>query len=349
MNHQILFDSTFRNNQTGIGQDAKVVFLQLGGSFNTKYYSPKIFELLAFFDFRKLTNLVSLVTPIYFRMSSVHKGIFYQPQVSSIVAGKNIGTWIIRIHDIFPITNPEWYPWKSRVLFKKNFERAVRLGAIFLCSSEFARNSIIELYPNIKDRIAISSCEPREISKELCEVCLGCNKLDMLLDLKFVLAVGTIEPRKNYDGLVQAWQELSKIHKDLYLVVVGGPGWKTKRTQKFLRNSTEINVVWLPRACDGSLNALYSKCFAYLSSSLEEGFNLPALEARVIYQKPLVLSNIKVHNELHSDSAVFFDSTNELIKIFSSELLRPRKWQHDVNHGNSGLKDLVTGLSRKTT
>lgn len=349
MNHQILFDSTFRNNQTGIGQDAKVVFLKLGGSFNTKYYSPKFYDRLGFINIRKLANLVLLATPIYFRISSVHRGIFYQPQVSSIVAGKNIGTWIIRIHDIFPITNPEWYPWKSRVLFRRNFERAIRLGAIFLCSSKFTRNSIIQLYPDIKDRISISLCEPREISKELCNACSGCNKLDSLLNLKFVLAVGTIEPRKNYDGLVKAWEKLSKIHKDINLVVVGGPGWKTKRTQRMLKNSIGINIFWLPSACDGSLNKLYSKCFAYLSSSLEEGFNLPALEARVLYEKPLVLSNIGVHNELHGDSAIFFDSPIELIDIFRSELRMPQKWQLDLNQGNLGLKDLVTGLSRRPT
>lgn len=349
MSHEILFDSTFRSNQTGIGQDAKVVFLKLRGSFNTKYYSPKLFKRLGFIDLRKLANLVSFVTPIYYRMSSVHRGIFYQPQVSSIVAGKNIDTWIIRIHDIFPITNPEWYPWKSQVLFKRNFDRAVKLGAIFLCSSEFARNSIIKLYPELKGRIAISFCEPREIKTDLCGSCSGCNRLSFLSDRKFVLAVGTIEPRKNYQELIEVWQEFSKVHEDISLVIVGGPGWKTRSTQKNLRNSISIKIFWLPGACDGSLNELYSRCFAYLSTSLQEGFNLPALEARALYGKPLVLSNIEVHREFHSDSALFFNSTNELIDIFSSELPGARKWPSDENQRNTVLKDLVTGLSSRTT
>ena len=349
MNHEILFDATFRNNQTGIGQDAKVVFLKLGGSFNTKYYSPKLFERLDFVDLRKLTNLVSLVTPIYFRMSSANKGIFYQPQVSSLVAGKNIGAWIIRIHDIFPITNPEWYPWKSRVLFKRNFNRAVRLGAIFLCSSEFARNSILKLYPELKGRIAISFCEPREIKTELCQDCAGCDRLSFLSDRKFVLAVGTIEPRKNYQGLIEVWRGFSRVHKDINLVIVGAPGWKTRRIQKRLRNSMGINIFWLPRTCDGSLNELYSRCLAYLSTSFEEGFNLPALEARALYRKPLVLSNIEVHREFHSGSALFFENPNQLVGIFHSTLREPQGWQPDKIEGNLNLLELITSLSSRTT
>jgi glycosyltransferase involved in cell wall biosynthesis len=349
MNHEILFDSTFRNNQTGIGQDAKVVFLKLGESFSTKYYSPKLIELLDFVDLRKLTNLLSLVSPIYFRMSSTHRGTFYQPQVSSIVAGKNIGSWIIRIHDIFPITNPEWYPWKSRVLFKRNFDRAVRLGAIFLCSSEFARNSIIKLYPELKGRIAISFCEPREISNEFCQNCEGCNRLNFLSDRKFVLAVGTIEPRKNYHGLIEVWQGISRVHEDINLVIVGGPGWKTRRVQKRLRNSIGINIFWLPSACDGSLNELYSRCFAYLSTSFEEGFNLPALEARALYRKPLVLSNIEVHREFHSDSALFFENPSQLVGIFHSTLREPQVWEPNKIEINVSLLDLITSLSGRTT
>lgn len=89
----------------------------------------------------------------------------------------------------------------------------------------------------------------------------------------FILAVGTIEPRKRYDLLLDAVTEL---HPLVSLIVAGAPGWNTADTQRRLR-STE-GVSWLESADDVRLRALYREALAVVVPSRAEGFGLSALE-----------------------------------------------------------------------
>ena len=90
----------------------------------------------------------------------------------------------------------------------------------------------------------------------------------------YLLAIGTIEPRKRYDLLLDAFERLAPKPQ---LYVVGTPGWNTDDIQTRLR-STE-GVTWLADATDAQINELLSGALALAVPSLAEGFGLGMLEA----------------------------------------------------------------------
>jgi glycosyltransferase involved in cell wall biosynthesis len=95
----------------------------------------------------------------------------------------------------------------------------------------------------------------------------------------FVLAVGTLEPRKNLPRLVQAYSELDAATQSRHpLVVVGALGWEVGETLDSLRSLGE-RAMMLGHVSDAALAELYRRCAVFCYPSLAEGFGLPVLEA----------------------------------------------------------------------
>jgi glycosyltransferase involved in cell wall biosynthesis len=95
----------------------------------------------------------------------------------------------------------------------------------------------------------------------------------------FVLAAGTLEPRKNLPRLVEAYRRLPERLRETHpLVVVGALGWETGRTLKAL-DSLNGQALRLGYVSDAALAELYRRCAVFCYPSLGEGFGLPVLEA----------------------------------------------------------------------
>ena len=100
---------------------------------------------------------------------------------------------------------------------------------------------------------------------------------------EFLLAVGTIEPRKNLLTLVRAFEEVLRERpaSELRLVVAGGRGWLSGPLfESIERSPVRGRVVLAGYVSDEQLRALYSACAAFVYPSLYEGFGLPPLEAK---------------------------------------------------------------------
>ena len=95
----------------------------------------------------------------------------------------------------------------------------------------------------------------------------------------FVLAVGTLEPRKNLPRLVEAYGRLPEVLQQAHpLAVVGALGWETGETLEALRSLGDRAHV-LGHVSDRALAELYRRCAVFAFPSLGEGFGLPVLEA----------------------------------------------------------------------
>jgi glycosyltransferase involved in cell wall biosynthesis len=102
---------------------------------------------------------------------------------------------------------------------------------------------------------------------------------ELLPEPGFVLAVGTLEPRKNLPRLVEAYRALDAAMQSRHpLVVVGALGWQTGETLDSLR-SLGGRAKMLGHISDASLAELYRRCAVFCYPSLAEGFGLPVLEA----------------------------------------------------------------------
>lgn len=314
-------DTTYIIGNNGISRDAKLILDQLKSKNKITEIRFLNIALNKNRFVRRTLNLLTLLYDLHIPIGQEYEGVFYQPHLSLFKPGKKTSQWVIRLHDLFPITNPEWFRWWANVIFKRNLKFAVENGAIFLFSSKYSQSVFLSLYPEAAGRVTLAPCNATILSKDLCQTCQGC--LEIAQNPKqnsTLLAVGTIEPRKNYDLLIEFWKlHGSAIPEIKRLVVVGAPGWKSKKTQIDLTLLKNQNLIWLRNCCDGALSFLYHNSKLFISTSLEEGFNLPALEARLNFGLPLVLSDIPVHREVHGIYAKYFKTITELHLIVSTE------------------------------
>lgn len=209
--------------------------------------------------------------------------VLVQPQFSPF--GSRFQTRIVRVHDYFPISNPEWFSRRQVTGFKAGLEEAMNGNTFYLVNS----NSTLKKSREIgieNNRLFLIDCSIKRSFEIQCQNCRVCKHGWNINN--FVLTVGTIEPRKNYPELVEFWQRLGGDFPPL--VIVGRRGWTR---YEFPRNP---KIVYLGYICTYQLNNLYRLAKIYVSASLDEGYNMPLHEAQT-FGIPIVASDIPTHRE----------------------------------------------------
>jgi alpha-1,3-rhamnosyl/mannosyltransferase len=148
-----------------------------------------------------------------------------------------------------------------------------------------------------------------------------------LLPKPYVLSVGTIEPRKNIDRLLDAWESLPSEVVDTFDLVIAGPaGWKSEATLARLRGGVR-GVRYLGYVDEGKLAPLTAGALVHVYPSLYEGFGFPLAQAMACGVAS-VTSNVSSMPEVAAGSALLVDprSTGELrealMRLLTSESLR---------------------------
>jgi glycosyltransferase involved in cell wall biosynthesis len=299
--------------RNGISRDAKAIISELKKSDKISLLelesSTKILNDQSFYRILRIIKTIILRKPTFYRSGRSYSFI---PQIENLLP--NIKTTaFIRVHDIFPITNSQWYRFLSAISFKISLDCAVRDNHKFICNSEYTKTQLIKLYPSAN--VEVLYCNPARFPLNSCGDCKFCSNPN-LFNFNYLIAVGTIEPRKNYSRLVRAWKDVSN-STDNKLIVVGRYGWKAKKIYKKLK--TTENLIYIDDACNYAVNQLLLKSKAFISCSLDEGFDFPSVDAALL-GKPVLLSDIPVHRELHGETAIYFNPNNhnEIQKILVS-------------------------------
>lgn len=319
----VIFDSRFldKNSHSGIERDSKAIhsqFIKNEWSIILLKYkaicsemgdakaspSTQINKSLA----RATAEASIFGKPL--KTSNLETSYFYLSQISPIKVDTNNSSCqrIIRIHDLFPITNPEWFTTRARLHFKAGLS-SISPGDILITNSRTTTKSLLRV---MNDRISREQvqeipCPSTDFAASTpCNICELCAKAYPIFD--YFMAVGTIEPRKNYVNLLTAWEKSMPNNSGFKLVIVGNLGWHDKEIKR--RLDAQKNVLHLKGICDYQLYELYKNAFAFISASLKEGFNIPLHEAQSIGSR-LVLSDIEIHHEFVSeDTAEWFDPMN---------------------------------------
>jgi glycosyltransferase involved in cell wall biosynthesis len=135
--------------------------------------------------------------------------------------------------------------------------------------------------------------------------------LDRLKTAKTFLSVGTIEPRKAQDHLLDAFDLLWQQGSDLYLVLVGKKGWMVDELIKRFESHPEYQrrFFWFASADDAMLAALYEAADCLIAASHGEGFGLPLAEAEQ-FGLPVLARDIPVFREVAPSGTIFFTGTD---------------------------------------
>src|SRR5437588_2781756 len=188
----------------------------------------------------------------------------------------------IFVHDLAFRIRPAEVPWQQRLYFRTVLPPALRGAAAVLVPSESTRRDLLKLYriPGLEQKVqVIQEGLPEQVSA---------GQLPEGVEPGFILAVGTIEPRKNYPRLLAAYRQLRGRHGALpfiingrpgvpQLVIAGRAGWAYGDTLK--RIAAEPGVRYLGHVDEPTLAALYASASVLAFPSLYEGFGLPLLEA----------------------------------------------------------------------
>src|ERR1700674_899393 len=189
---------------------------------------------------------------------------------------------VIFVHDLAFRMRPGEVPWRQRPFFRGVLPPALRQAAAVIVPSESTRRDLLNLYK-------IAGLETKvEVIPEGLPPAVAPGPLPDGVEPGFILAVGTVEPRKNYPRLLTAYRQLRGRHGSLpfiingrpgvpQLVIAGRPGWAYGDTLQ--RIAAEPGVRYLGHVDEPTLSALYESASVLAFPSLYEGFGLPLLEA----------------------------------------------------------------------
>lgn len=232
------------------------------------------------------------------------------------------------LHDLFPLTLPDMCQASTVAGYTGWFQRVVQ-GVDFFITNSAATTCALKAYLQ-QSGPASARCLPAgnfRLGAELHpSVALsGQNPLQSLPGF-VVLAVGTIEPRKNYQVILDALDLLWDKH-DVSLAIVGRSGWCCDDILKRLQEHPQQGgrLLHLDNADDATLAACYQHADALVCASWAEGFGLPIVEG-LRYGAPVLASAIDAFEEVGGDACRYFapDRPEELAEILE-ELVR--QWQ----------------------
>ncbi len=216
---------------------------------------------------------------------------------------------VITVHDMSHVHYPgETYPPMYRRLTRELPRDASRAHAILADSESTKRDTVRYLgVPPAKVHVVYSGVsgvfQPivSEAERAVCRRRHG-------LPTRFLLYLGTVEPRKNVLRLLEAFRLLSadpRFQQDL--VIAGASGWRDASIQRalasFPRRTRVVLTGWVERAL---LPVLYSMADVFVYPSLYEGFGLPVVEAMAC-GTPVVTSNVSSLPEVAGDAALLVD------------------------------------------
>lgn len=249
--------------------------------------------------------------------------IYFEP---NFIPLKNITARgvVVTVHDFSFVKNPKWHPKNRIQYFEKYFWTEIKRADLVLTDSYYIRNEAEDLLGMNPKRIRnVQPGIEHDIFRIYDKVSLERN-----LPENFMLFVGSIEPRKNINGLLKAYSSLSRsLRKDLKLVLIGYDGWENAETTGFIKKIEEDVLILSNVTSNLELAYLYNKATVFVMPSLYEGFGFPPLEAMAC-GCPTVVSNVASLPEVCSDASYYVNPLDPesiaegIIKVVSDEELK---------------------------
>jgi glycosyltransferase involved in cell wall biosynthesis len=252
--------------------------------------------------------------------------------------------FLLTVHDLVHRFYPQTLSTGGRWYYRPLLERALRSSALLgiLTVSAASARDIEREHPHLRCPIvtAANGLSSAFIPATAEAVAAVCKRHDLVAP--YVLAVGTIEPRKNLAGLVEAFVRVVQ-SQPATLAIVGRQGWERRLN---VPTSVAGAIRFLGAVSDAELRALYTGAACFAFPSFYEGFGIPLLEAMAC-GAPCVASNIDALREVGGEAALYTDPgrpddlSHGILRLLNDAGLRQRLTE-------AGLRR-AGGFSWKTT
>jgi glycosyltransferase involved in cell wall biosynthesis len=287
------------------------------GIFANYYRSPNIYTNFSInalqWRTRKLKKL--------WQKSSIekHEAILGNPDIihstAYVVPELLNAKLVVTIHDLSFLLFPDLHTEENKRLLMQNLMYVNSRPSAVICDSEQTKLDLIKFFHVPEEQIdvvylGVGHIFSDPVIEENRQKVLEKYKIN---GLDYLLCVSSIEPRKNFERIINVFSEMIKQEKysNLYLVCAGGAGWKNEKIYELVRkNNVEKRVKFLGFVDERDLPSVYSGARLFLYPSLYEGFGLPVLEA-MSSKVPVITSDVSSLPEVAGDAAVMINPYNE--------------------------------------
>ena len=249
---------------------------------------------------------------------------------------------VVTIHDLayqyFPNDFTKKDLWQLKNWTRSSVKKANKIIAV----SKTTKKDIIKIY-NVDDAMVTVIYNGYEkIAKEKTSAVEGRSGKTAEVKLKkYILFVGTIQPRKNLDILIDAFNKFLEQNKNFKLVIVGKKGWLYEDIFKKVRTlKLEEEVIFTDHVTDEELVWYYQNAFCFVLPSLYEGFGIPILEA-MSNNCPTIISMNSSLPEVGGEASLYFDpkSSNDLLEKLKTLYNNHELRKELISKGKQRIKD----------
>jgi glycosyltransferase involved in cell wall biosynthesis len=219
---------------------------------------------------------------------------------------------VVTMHDLIFLRHPEWFRWHDRLSYASRFKSAALRSDKIIAISETTKKDLIDFYgvPESKIHVTYQPCNenfrPLDLSDD--EILAVQKKYN--LPSRFIVCVGTVEPRKNALSVAKAFHNLGAANRDWALVIVGKQTSYAKEIQGFISEKGISNIKLVPFVEFDDLVKILNMAKLSVYLPFFEGFGLPVLESMQC-GTPVLTSNVSSLPEVGGkDSAFYADPSN---------------------------------------
>jgi glycosyltransferase involved in cell wall biosynthesis len=268
------------------------------------------------------------------RLAGCKDYIFHSPNYAlPWFPGRSVST----IHDMSCFRHPEFHPQERVDHMRRIFPHILKSADLFITDSEFSKSELVTLCDIDPDQVVTTYLgKDEQFQPRSEEACVEALQALGLRYRGYTLTVGTIEPRKNLDVLLDAYGALPMSLRQQYpLVIAGGHGWQSEAIHR--RIATYANEGWvkyLSYVPEVMLPKLYSGALAFACISHYEGFGLPVLEA-IASGVPVITSQVASLPEVGGESVDYVqpDDTRGVLSALSRMLQDEAHRQNLISRG----------------
>lgn len=201
---------------------------------------------------------------------------------------------IVNYHDLNFLSAPQTMTTWNRIQHKFFSKRTMQNADAILCLSQNTFNEIQNYNPESAPKLVTVYPGAKKANQTKRP-----NLSQQIQPQNFFFTIGTVEPRKNFQTLVSAFQKYREENGTYFLVIAGRKGWGQEELYEYLHsgNSQKDSIFFIELPSEEELGWLYQNCICFLFPSIHEGFGLPIIEA-FQYGKQVFASKIPVFEEI---------------------------------------------------
>ena len=215
----------------------------------------------------------------------------------------NYSNQIMTIHDVSHERYPEWFSKNYYRFYHYMMPRIGKKAHAVLTVSEFSKKEIVDTLGINAEKIHVVHSNVPFHNKPSKEEILSFSRNPEAE--RYILAVSSMDPRKNFVRLVEAFDKIKDKSVKLYIIGMSFKAFNTPDLQKLIGENVHLPG-YIP---DEKLQTMYQNALLSVYPSLYEGFGLPPLES-MTYGCPVINSDIPALHEVSQDAALYVDPYN---------------------------------------